>query len=217
MQYGKKILAGVGAVVVALCAGSAQSQSHTPESIEAAVGAVNSAAIVENAEKTKNWPSYGLDYAETRFSRLSRIDVSNVDRLGLAWSYNLESRRGVEATPIVVDGVLYVTGSWSIVHARDARTGKRLWVYDPEVPLRGRHVILVDDIVDSGKTIRALLPVIRARGPASLEVCTLLHKRRNGIECSPRWVGFNAPAEFIVGYGLDYSENFRHLPYIASV
>jgi len=92
-----------------------------------------------------------------------------------------------------------------------------LSLYDPEGPLRGRHVILVDDIVDSGKTIRALLPVIRARGPASLEVCTLLHKRRNGIECSPRWVGFNAPAEFIVGYGLDYSDNFRHLAYIASV
>jgi hypoxanthine phosphoribosyltransferase len=90
-------------------------------------------------------------------------------------------------------------------------------LYDPEVSLRGRHVILVDDIIDSGKTMAALVPLIRARGPGSLEMCTFLHKRRNGIAHQPRWVGFDAPREFVVGYGLDYSENFRHLPYIASI
>ena len=54
--------------------------------------------------------------------------------LGLVWSYDLESTRGVEATPLVVDGIMYVTASWSVVHAIDARTGKRLWTYDPKVP-----------------------------------------------------------------------------------
>lgn len=91
-------------------------------------------AITANAEHTKNWPSYGLDYEETRFSKLTQINTSNVAELGLAWAYNLESVRGVEATPIVVDGVMYITGSWSIVHALDAVTGEQLWVYDPEVP-----------------------------------------------------------------------------------
>jgi hypoxanthine phosphoribosyltransferase len=69
--------------------------------------------------------------------------------------------------------------------------------------------------VDTGTTLRWLLPRLRARGPKSLEVCALLHKRR--IEMDPRWVGFDAPNEFLVGYGLDLAEDFRHLPYIASL
>ena len=78
-------------------------------------------------------PSYGLNYHETRFSQLDKINAGNVGELGLAWSYDLTSIRGVEATPLVVDGVMYVTGSWSIVHALDAKTGEKLWTYDPEV------------------------------------------------------------------------------------
>src|SRR5690606_7923043 len=99
-----------------------------------ATHAVDDAAIIENARESRNWPSYGLDYAETRFSRLRQIDTSNVKRLGLVWAYDLASTRGVEATPLVVDGIMYVSASWSIVHAIDARTGKRLWTYDPKVP-----------------------------------------------------------------------------------
>ncbi|MDO8775658.1 MAG: PQQ-dependent dehydrogenase, methanol/ethanol family [Burkholderiaceae bacterium] len=92
-----------------------------------------------NAAKTADWPSYGLDYAETRFSKLKQINTGNVKEMGLVWSYNLESTRGVEATPLVVDGVMYVTASWSIVHAVDVRTGKRLWTYDPKVPREGGY------------------------------------------------------------------------------
>jgi PQQ-dependent dehydrogenase (methanol/ethanol family) len=114
--------------------GGAASAQMTAEAARAAVAGIDTAAIIANADATPNWPSYGLDYAETRFSKLDQIDTSNVGELGLAWSYNLESVRGVEATPIVVDGVMYVTGSWSIVHALDAVTGEVLWVYDPEVP-----------------------------------------------------------------------------------
>ena len=95
---------------------------------------VNQSYIIENAKTGKDWPTHGFDYAETRFSPLAQISADNVENLGLAWSYNLESTRGVEATPLVVDGVMYVTASWSIVHALDAKTGKKLWTYDPEVP-----------------------------------------------------------------------------------
>ena len=66
------------------------------------------------------------------FSKLNQINADNVKNLGLVWSYPLESSRGVEATPVVVDGIMYQTASWSVVHAIDARTGKRLWTYDPE-------------------------------------------------------------------------------------
>ncbi|MDR7150283.1 quinohemoprotein ethanol dehydrogenase [Hydrogenophaga palleronii] len=106
----------------------------TPAHIKAAVGKVNAAFMQSNATQTADWPSYGLDYAETRHSKLNQISTDNVKDLGLVWSYNLESRRGVESTPVVVDGIMYVTASWSIVHAVDVRTGKRIWTYDPKVP-----------------------------------------------------------------------------------
>ena len=90
-------------------------------------------------------------------------------------------------------------------------------LYDPEATLEGRAVVIVEDIVDSGTTLSRLVPLLQARGPKSLEICALLHKRRTAMEPEARWVGFDAPREFLVGYGLDYGEHFRHLPYIASI
>ena len=81
-----------------------------------------------------NWLSHGRTYDEQRFSPLSGITDANIDRLGLAWYTELNSNRGIEATPIIVDGSMYVTGAWSIVHAIDARNGNLLWSFDPEVP-----------------------------------------------------------------------------------
>jgi quinohemoprotein ethanol dehydrogenase len=95
---------------------------------------VNEALILKNKETGKSWPEHGFDYSGSRFSPLTRINTSNVSKLGLAWSYDLNSTRGIEATPIVANGVMYVTASWSIVHAMDAKTGKQLWTYDPKVP-----------------------------------------------------------------------------------
>ncbi len=112
----------------------AAAQSLTPEAISAAVAGVNAEAIIQNRDTTRNWLTHGLDFQETRHSKLDAIDAENVGELGLAWATSLESRRGVEATPIVVDGVMYVTASWSVVHALDARTGEEIWRYDPEVP-----------------------------------------------------------------------------------
>jgi PQQ-dependent dehydrogenase (methanol/ethanol family) len=105
----------------------------SPEHIKAATARIDGAFIRANAAKTPDWPSYGLDYAETRFSKLDQVNAGNVKELGLAWSYNLESTRGVEATPLVVDGIMYVTASWSVVHAVDVRTGKKIWSHDPKV------------------------------------------------------------------------------------
>ncbi|MBI4521658.1 MAG: hypoxanthine phosphoribosyltransferase [Gemmatimonadetes bacterium] len=99
-----------------------------------------------------------------------------------------------------------------------ASAGEVRLVYDPEAVLEGKHVVLVEDIVDSGYTLNRLLPLLRSRGPRSLEVCALLHKRlASGLVTEPRWIGFAAPPEFLVGYGLDFSEDFRHLPFIASL
>ena len=80
------------------------------------------------------WLSYGRDYGEQRFSPLTQITDSNVKQLGLAWFADIETTRGQEATPLMHDGVLYVTTSWSLVKAYDARTGAPKWAYDPKVP-----------------------------------------------------------------------------------
>lgn len=91
-------------------------------------------------------------------------------------------------------------------------------VYDPQAELRGRHLLLVEDIVDSGRTLSRVIEVLSERQPASIEVCALLHKHHaTHLTHPPRFVGFDSPNEFLVGYGLDHAENFRHLPYIASL
>lgn len=96
-------------------------------------------------------------------------------------------------------------------------SGQVRLLYDPEASLKGRSVILVEDIVDSGTTLNRLIPLLETREPRSLEVCALLHKRVGKLDREPRWVGFDAPREFLVGYGLDYGEDFRHLPFIGSI
>ena len=86
---------------------------------------------------------------------------------------------------------------------------------DLDVSIEGRDVLIVEDIVDSGLTLSYLLRTMRARNPASLEVCALLTKperRRNEVEC--RYIGFEIPNRFVIGYGLDFAERYRNLPYI---
>ncbi|ERJ17567.1 ExaA protein [Salinisphaera shabanensis E1L3A] len=95
--------------------------------------AVDAERLQSAAQEPANWMTHGGTYQEQRFSRLDQIDQDNVDELGLAWSYRLDIDRGVEATPIVVDGVMYTTGAFSVVYAFDAKTGELLWKYDPEV------------------------------------------------------------------------------------
>ena len=91
-------------------------------------------------------------------------------------------------------------------------------VYDPETDLAGKHILLVEDIVDSGRTISVLWDVLSKRAPRSLAICALLHKHMaEHLHHPVRYVGFDAPNEFLVGYGLDHAEDFRHLPYIASL
>ena len=89
---------------------------------------------------------------------------------------------------------------------------------DLDYDIKGRDVLLVEDIVDSGLTLAYLLRNLRARGPASLEVCALLHKEEvQKVVVDIRYTGFEIPPDFVVGYGLDYSERYRNLPYVATL
>lgn len=97
-------------------------------------------------------------------------------------------------------------------------SGEVRLLYDPEADFTDRHVVLVEDIVDSGTTINRLIPLLEKRKPRSLEMCALLHKHlAPNLVKEPRWVGFDAPHEFLIGYGLDHSEYYRNLPFIASL
>ncbi|HEV8305257.1 MAG TPA: hypoxanthine phosphoribosyltransferase [Gemmatimonadales bacterium] len=91
-------------------------------------------------------------------------------------------------------------------------------LYDPATELAGKHILLVEDIIDTGKTLNRLVALLRQRNPRSLRICALLHKRiAEHLELDAAFLGFDAPRAFLVGYGLDHAENFRHLPYIASL
>jgi len=99
-------------------------------------------------------------------------------------------------------------------HAGTVSSGEVTLKYEPDTPLKGRYVVIVEDIIDSGTTLKRLLPMFEAQEPAHLEVCTLLHKRLVTLDPPTRFVGFDAPPAFLVGYGLDYAEQFRNLPYV---
>lgn len=92
-------------------------------------------------------------------------------------------------------------------------------VKDLDEPLEGRDVIIVEDIIDSGRTLSHLLKIFRERKPASIRLCTLLDKpdRRVVDDVKVDYVGFQIPDEFVVGYGLDYDQKYRNLPYIGVV
>jgi hypoxanthine phosphoribosyltransferase len=115
--------------------------------------------------------------------------------------------------PLQVDFMVAASYGSSTVSSGEVRL-----VYDPETKLEGRHIVLVEDIIDSGLTLDRMMHILSSRRPRSLEICALLHKRvARHLSYPVRWVGFDAPQEFLVGYGLDHAENYRHLPYIASL
>lgn len=150
----------------------------------------------EAGADTANWLTYGRTYDEQRFSPLAQISESNVTRLGLVWSHDLATTRGVEATPLVVDGVMYTTGPWSVVYAIDAKTGAMKWTFDPKVD-RGRARLLCCDVVNRGAawyggrvyvgTIDGrLIAIDAAKGTVVWETLTVDLARPYSITGAPR-------------------------------
>jgi quinohemoprotein ethanol dehydrogenase len=125
-------------LLLSACDRGAPPPPETPaEPPQAAAGPrldVDGARIAAADSEPGNWLSHGRTYDEQRFSPLDQVNDANVTDLGLAWHYDFNTNRGLEATPIVVDGVMFATGSWSRVYALDARSGELLWEYDPQVP-----------------------------------------------------------------------------------
>ena len=110
---------------------------------------IDDAALIAAGERDDAWLTYGRDYAETRFSPLDQINVDTIDRLGVVWQYDTGSLRGLEATPLIHEGVLYATTSWSNVFALDALTGEQLWRWDAQAD-RIRGALACCDVVNRG-------------------------------------------------------------------
>jgi quinohemoprotein ethanol dehydrogenase len=137
MRFTLFFAALLGLVACSQNSGEPQQSAASAPAVSAApaqtLTPVTNADLVNAADNASEWLSYGRDYGETRYSPLNQINFSNVAELGVAWTYDTGTFRGLEATPLVRDGIMYATGSWSIVFAVDARTGEELWRYDPQV------------------------------------------------------------------------------------
>ena len=137
MAMGRATVAGLFAVVVLAAAFGGCQADHSPPptaaSAKPAPGAVDAARIARAASEPDQWLMAGRDGGGTYFSPLTDINAQNVGQLGFAWEFRLGTHRGLEATPIVVDGALYTSGVFGHVYALDAASGQKLWTYDPEV------------------------------------------------------------------------------------
>jgi len=142
-MHGAAVLAG--AVLLALTGCSA-----TKADLDAAEAAT--AKLLSDGGNGDDWGAIGFSYDEQRHSPLTDINDANVGELGMTWFADLEDARGQEATPVVIDGMLYVSHAWSKVSAWDAATGKKLWGYDPEVPGE-KAVNACCDVVNRGVAV----------------------------------------------------------------
>src|SRR5665213_1278806 len=164
----------------------------------AAQADVDAARLQHADSEPGNWMSYGRTYDEQRFSPLTQINANNIGQLGLAWFADLDTNRGQEATPLVVDGVLYTSTAWSMVKAYDAASGKLLWAFDPKISREIGPDICCDAVnrgvaVWKGRVYVAtldgrLIALDAATGNAQWSVQTTDRSKRITITQAPRIV-----------------------------
>lgn len=218
----KKLILGFSATILVL-ASIAFVEKIKPGSalhIAKVVGAVQDKQISTIEDNSGDWLTYGRNYGEERFSPLGQITKENLGQLGLAWSLNLGTKRGIEATPLVVDGIMFISGPWSVVYAINTRNGKLLWTYDPQVPKEfgekaccdvvNRGVAMYKGNIFVGTLDGRLVSINAATGKKKWEVLTVSHDRSYTITGAPRvmdgkvMIG-NSGAEFGVrGYVTAY-------------
>jgi quinohemoprotein ethanol dehydrogenase len=161
--------------------------------------AVDAARLTAADSEPGNWMGPGRNYGEQHFSPLQKIDAGNVKHLGLAWAYDLDTaRRGQESTPLVIDGVMYVTSAWSKVFALNATTGAPIWTYDPKVPGKAAINACCDVVnrgaaawkgrIYSGTLDGRLIALDAATGKLVWEVMTVPQGQRYTITGAPRVV-----------------------------
>lgn len=197
MKNPSKLLFMAGLLLIMICCGS-DPVPGSKEHIANVTTQIGADRLLSADATPEDWLTYGKNYNEDRFSPLDQITKANIDSLGLAWSINLGTTRGIEATPIVVDGIMYVTGPWSVVYAIDARKGKIIWTYDPAVPKDYGEKACCDVVnrgvaIYKGKVYVAsldgrLIALDAATGDKNWEVLTLDQSKGYTITGAPRVV-----------------------------
>jgi len=182
-------------------------ETGSPEYISKVTHQIDDEALVQADGATGDWITHGLNYSEDRYSQLSQINLGNIDSLGLVWTVELGTRRGIEATPLVVDGIMYLTGPWSKLYAVNTRTGKLIWEYNPQVPGRfgpkaccdvvNRGAALYQGDVFIGTIDGRLISVDAATGAPNWEVYTVDTTNYYTITGAPRIV----KGKVIIGNG----------------
>ncbi len=177
------------------------------EHIRTVTGQMGAERIKAAASEPQNWLAHGRTYDEQRFSTLTQINDANVGDLGLAWYFDTGTDRGLEASPIVVDGIMFSTGSWSVVFANNARTGELIWEFDPEVPkswganaccdVVNRGVAVWKGRVYVGTIDGRLIALDAATGAVDWDVNTIDRSKPYTITGAPRVVHDNV----IIGNG----------------
>src|SRR5215475_9646601 len=159
---------------------------------------VDEKRLMASDSEPGQWFAQGRNHMEQRFSPLTKINDKNVKELGLAWFGDFDTRRGQESTPVVIDGVLYVTTAWSKVYAYDAKTGRQLWKFDPKVPgewgvnaccdVVNRGVAAWKGSVYLGTIDGRLIAIDAATGAAKWDVSTIEKGKPYSITGAPRVV-----------------------------
>jgi quinohemoprotein ethanol dehydrogenase len=180
-------------ILAALLAGAAGTQAARPP---APFGAVDDARLRRAEQEPANWLIYGGSWLEQRYSPLDQVSTRNVKRLKPAWSFEFDTTRGQESTPLVVDGVMYVTSAWSKVYALDAGSGRELWHFDPQVPgpagfpaccdVNNRGVAVYHGKVYVGTIDGRLIALDAATGRPVWSVMTIAHRGPYTITGAPR-------------------------------
>ena len=168
---------------------------------------INDERLINADDTPSEWLSYGRNYQENRHSPLNQINKTTIDSLGLAWSIKLGTKRGIEATPIVANGIMYFTSTWSKVHAVDVRKGETLWTYDPEVPkswgekvccdVVNRGVAIYKNKIFVGSLDGRLIALDAKTGEKEWEVLTVDQSKPYSITGAPRIV----KGKVIIGNG----------------
>ncbi len=209
--YRAYFLGTIFCAAFAVCVGCGKPHpQETSQANPAAAGhavAVDGARIMDADKDPGNWMTHGRTYSEQRFSPLKQINDGNVQQLSLAWYYDLETRRGQESTPLVVDGAMYFTAAWSKVISLDAASGARRWEYDPKVPpewavnaccdVVNRGVAAWKGKIFVGTLDGRLIALDAATGKPVWETLTIDRKVRYTITGAPRVV----KGKVIIGNG----------------
>ncbi|MEO0499336.1 MAG: PQQ-dependent dehydrogenase, methanol/ethanol family [Pseudomonadota bacterium] len=195
MRYG---LISAAILALAACAPAVETETAQVSAAAPDETGVTGERLMNAAAEPGSWLTHGGTYEEQRFARLTQVNTGNVAELGLAWMHEFDTNRGQEATPLIVDGVLYTTSAWSKVFAFDAKTGAKLWEYDPEVPgeagfnaccdVVNRGAAIYDGKVYSGTLDGRLIALDAKTGELVWETVTVDQSKPYTITGAPRVV-----------------------------